>query len=405
MKASDPRARSVGLVALGVIVGLVVTFTVLRFAPRRKAPVHVDTHYRGALVVEDEGPIDELLFHYVPSLEPIVVDTYTDLFSAIDRTTRLIAVVPRGESAALQAFLQRIDPSLGARCSVVEVRGPITVWSKDRALVVPKAREGERTTLVVPTPPDPRWVERHNDWATLAQIAQKFPERFVVSELPLDFDAGDFAVTTGALIVDANLLYKNGPRGIASTEALGLLLATRFSERVVVLGDRPGDVPRHHLSMYMTPIGAGVVLVGDVRAAEVIAGSHFDPHATSPDTGEPLRPDFSDASKRRFDRAASDLARAGFRVERIPNLPFDDKTYLAYTNGVFETRGSHKIAYVPQYGFERLDAFARETYARLGFDVRPIRVRAAYPFHGTVGCLVNVLERGSGSAAPRPRTP
>jgi len=51
-------------------------------------------------------------------------------------------------------------------------------------------------------------------------------------------------------------------------------------------------------------------------------------------------------------------------VERIPVVPFDDKTYITYTNGVYETRGALKLAYVPQYGIAALDVTARSKYKR-----------------------------------------
>lgn len=67
----------------------------------------------------------------------------------------------------------------------------------------------------------------------------------------------------------------------------------------------------------------------------------------------------------RFNRASDELSRAGYRVVRIPNLPFDDKTYVSYTNGVYETRGEKKTAWVPQYGFEALDREALRVYREL----------------------------------------
>ena len=108
----------------------------------------------------------------------------------------------------------------------------------------------------------------------------------------------------------------------------------------------------------------------------------------------PLVADFSDATQRRFDTAAERLGQLGYRVIRIPNVPLEDKTYITYTNGVYETRDGRRIAYLPIYGIDELDLAARETYARLSWEVRPIRVRHVYPFHGTIGCLVNVLARG-----------
>src|SRR5262249_35503767 len=133
--------------------------------------------------------------------------------------------------------------------------------------------------------------------------------------------------------------------------------------------------------------------VGDPRAGRALVGEAWKPGEESPDTGDPLTADFSDVMTARFDRAAKDLAAAGFRVERVPVVPFDDKTYLTYTNGVYESLFGRKIAYVPQYGPEKMDEIAIDTYRRLGWETRAVRVRQTYRFHGTIGCLCNVLRR------------
>ncbi len=358
------------------------------------------TGLAGSVLVEDEGAMVELLFQYTAAQEPLVDATYTDFLRALDPSTRLVAVVTKAGDAtttdaqALRAFLGRIDRSgaLEKRTRIVETEGPITVWSKDRALVL----SAPRTQLVVPVRPDPRWRERYNDWATLAAVAREMPDAYLVNEVPLEYDAGDFAVTGDKIIVDVNLLTKNQKRGLTTAQALSEFLAKTFHRSIIFLGDKDGDVPRHHLSMYMTPIGHDAVLVGDPRAGRALVGEKWAPGEESPDTGEPLVADFSEASLARFDRAAKDLAAAGFRVERIPVVPFDDKTYVTYTNGVYESRAGRKIAYVPQYAVPKMDTVALETYVRLGWDVRPIRVREAYRFHGTIGCLCNVLRRSDG---------
>ena len=265
----------------------------------------------------------------------------------------------------------------------------------------------------MPIRPDPKWRERFNDWATLGAVARAMPERFLVNEVPLEYDAGDFAVTGDKVIVDVNLLAKNEKHGLTTPKAISDFVAATFQRKVVFLGDKDGDLPRHHLSMYMTPIGGGAVLVGDPRAGREVVGDGWTPGEESPDTAEPLVADFSDATVAKFDRAAKDLAAAGFRVERIPVVPFDDKTYVTYTNGVYETRDGRKIAYLPEYRFvaaetpdakvdpitAKLDAIAESTYRRLGWEVRPIRVRDAYRFHGTIGCLCNILSRASPASA------
>ena len=358
----------------------------------------------GEVLVEDDGALAEVLFQYVASQEEVVAPTYTDFLRALDPSIRLVAVVPRdadagtSDAAPLRAFLATVDPSgsLAARTRIVETAGPITVWSKDRALVL----AAPRTQLVVPMRPDPKWRERFNDWATLSAVAQAMPAQYLVNEVPLDYDAGDFAVTGDKIIVDVNLVAKNQKHGLTTAKALSEFLARTFHRAIIVLGDVDGDVPRHHLSMYMTPIGDGAVLVGDPRAGRDLVGPVFTPGEESPDTGEPLVADFSEPTLAKFDRAAKDLTLAGFRVERIPVVPFDDKTYVTYTNGVYETRGGRKIAYVPQYAkgaadaaVAKMDALAADKYRALGWDVRSIRVRDAYRYHGTIGCLCNVLRR------------
>jgi hypothetical protein len=276
---------------------------------------------------------------------------------------------------------------------VVEVPGPISVWSKDRALVLAPAEDSPRTGLVIPVPPDARWKERANDWRTLAHVAEAMPDRFYVRQLPLEFDAGDFDVVGGKVLVDDNLVTKNRSRGVGNVDELRKLLGDMLARPIEVLGAADGDVPRHHMSMYMAALDNGVALVGDPRAAQEVVGKSYVPGELDPDTGEPLRADFSDAMVARFERAAADLTAAGWRVVRIPEVPFLDKTYMAYTNGVYETRAGARIAWMPTFDLPELDARARALYESLGWTVRPVRVRRLYPLHGTIGCLVNVLAR------------
>jgi len=383
---------------LGIALGLVVAIAVLRAQSQAKAPPppQATAKLAGTVLREDTGSMDEVLVHYVPKLEPLVDDAYRDFLGTLDPSTRVVVVVPRGASDSLARFLARIDASgsLAARARVVEVDGPISVWSKDRALVLGPGADASRTGLAIPAPPDPRWVERANDWRTLAQVASAMPERFYVRQLPLDFDAGDFDVAGGVVLVDDNLVTKNAARGVGDVGQLRKMLEGLLARPVHVLGAVAGDVPRHHMSMYMAALDGGVALVGDPRAGEAIVGSAFVPGETDPDSGELLHADFSDATVARFDRAARDLEAAGWRVVRIPEVPFLDKTYMAYTNGVYETRAGAHVAWVPFFGIPELDARARAVYESLGWQVRPVRSRALYAYHGTIGCLVNVLARG-----------
>ena len=405
-RGATSRAGKILYPLLGIALGVAVAITFLVLTSRRKdpPPPAPAAKLAGGVIREDSGPLVEVLLHYVPKLEPFVADAYADFLGTLDPSTRIVFLVPKADGDggaavprdALSRYLARVDltRALEGRTHVVDVDGPISVWSKDRALVLAPDAQATRTALAIPVPPDPHWKERANDWRTLAQLAGAMPDRFYVRQLPLVFDAGDFDVAGGKVLVDDNLVTKNRARGVADTGELRKLVEASFGLPVQVLGRADGDVPRHHMSMYMAALDGGVALVGDPRAAMAIVGESFVPGEADPDTGEPLHADFSDAMVARFDRAATDLAAAGWQVVRIPEVPFLDKTYMAYTNGIYETRGSTRVAWIPVFDIPQLDAAARSVYESLGWQVRPVRSRGLYAFHGTIGCLVNVLARG-----------
>ena len=390
--------RRASPVFLGIAVGLVTAILILVVAGRRTVRPP-EGRLPAPLLPEANGALREVVLHYVPKFDALVDTPYTDFLRAVDPTVRVVFVIPLGlakpERDKLDQLVARIDPSgaLAKRVSVVESPGPITTWSKDRALVTHSPGPGQPALLIAPSEPTLQWAERHNDWLTVQSLARWSAGRFKADIVPLDFDAGDFIIDYGTVIVDTNLLDKNRHRGIGDVTELRKRLVAWLRAPVIVLGKEPGDTPRHHIAMYMTPLQEKVVLVGDPRAAKAIVGDPFEPGDPNGDTGEPLRADFSDEMTNRFELAAREMAANGYRVERVPNVPFDHKTYMAYTNGVFETRGGRNIAYVPQYGVDALDRAAREVYEKLGWEVHPTRVKAIYPFHGTIGCVVNVLAR------------
>ena len=60
--------------------------------------------------------------------------------------------------------------------------------------------------------------------------------------------------------------------------------------------------------------------------------------------------------------AIETIKKRKYTVVRIPNSPLDPKTYITYTNAIFETRGGQRIVYLPQYGILPLDAAAARIY-------------------------------------------
>ncbi len=370
--------------------GLVLALAAL-FAFGRAPPASTPAPTREfRLVSDDVGAIGEVWIHFVPELESAFADAERDFLGTLSPEARVVVVIRRGTRPALDAFLARIGLTRALR--VVEIDGPLGIWAKDRALVL-DPRADDRTVLLTPPRPRPGESSRPEDWGIVPSVVAQLPNDYEVRVLPVAFDAGDFAISGRRVLFDVNLFARNRSRGFASPAELRAKLAPLLGRDVVMLGSELGDVPRHHMSMYMAPIGGDTVLVGDPEAGARIVGRGYAPGETSVETGEPLASDVTPATVARFERAARDLESAGFHVVRIPTVVFDDRTYFAYTNGIYETRGAVKTAWVPSFGVPELDRAARAVYEGQGFRVLPVSVRALYTHHGTIGCLVNVTAR------------
>jgi hypothetical protein len=387
----------VGGAASGIVLALML---LLRSGGHRRAesapgPAPSAT-LTSAAVADDAGPLREVLMHYVPELEPSFHDTYRDFLLSLAPETRVLFVVRRQDRARLDAFLAALDGTggLSHRVRVVEIGRPLGIWSKDRALVLGSAGAGAKIELVIPPRTRAGEGSRPADWDIVPAVAAALPDELVVRQLPIAFDAGDFAITRSRVVFDVNLFARNRARGFRSPDELRERMKTLLARDVLMLGTEPGDVPRHHMSMYMALLDGNVALVGDPEAGTRLVGRDYVPGEKSPETGELLRADSSPATSARFERAAGDLAAAGFRVVRIPTIAFDDKTYFAYTNGIYETRAGRRTAWVPTFGVPAIDEAARAVYEGLGWNVIPVSVRSLYASHGTLGCVVNVLARG-----------
>lgn len=349
-------------------------------------------------VVSDEArALREVLVHYVPEDEDTFAPTYRDFLGTLPESTHLVVVHPAGAGPKAASFVGGISPALLGRTRMVEIATPMGIWSKDRALVL--ADRSPVTTFLVPPRPRPGESGRPLDWDIIPAVAKAMPGRFAVKQLPIAFDAGDFAVAGDRVIFDDNLWTRNKARGYPSQKAFRERMKMLVGRDVVMLGADDGDVPRHHMSMYMAPLDGDTVLVGDPALGAKIVGPSFQPGESSKETDRLLEADTSAATIARFERAAADLKLAGFRVVRIPTIAFDDKTYFAYTNGVYETRNGKRVVWMPTFAsgddplVADLDAAARAVYESLGYEVKPVTVRKLYTSHGTIGCVVNVLSR------------
>ena len=401
---------------------------------------------------EDAGSLQTIALQYTKAAGPDIRPPYRAFLSAIDPSTSVIAVCgDQADAVDLDNFLRSCPECHGDRVRKVVVGAPITAWCKDRFLVTGSTP----AALLTPKPPVTGLAGRDNDAQVAAAIARAFPGRFRVVPTGMYFDSGDIVATPTRLIVSDSLWRKNagnpvslsstsrtahrpvgpvppglGVRGsdfgpsIASPAPLSLegrggggeghpgilgrsagsnsspsrfgrggeertgvgsfdrTLAAEFGRRVVHLH----GVPDHHIGMFAAPLDDRTVIVGDPSMARPLWNPTLD-HALG-------KADFSPRIDALFSNAAAELRAAGFRVIRAPLVYFGPQEYLTYTNAVLETRGGRRIVYMPSYDVPALDDLGRDAYESAGWQVRPIPVRTLYRYRGTIGCLINVLQRG-----------
>lgn len=380
--------RATGAV-LGVVAGLAVAAAALGLADRlglgRRAPARTQLRH----VAEDaSAPLSVIAIHYAPAADPVALDVWRQLFAVLPAPVRVeVAVANAGDFDRFMGRLRGFGTPHLERFHAVAIGEEITTWSRDRfaAQVGPDGRGG----VLAPPRIETAFAGRAGDWKSPFALSMAvFEERAVIADFV--FEGGDLASTPRWLFVDANLSGRNVGRAEAGRARLEAELRRHFAQEIVWLGDEPGDVPRHHIMMYMVPIDDETVAVGDVReGAALLRGEPAAP-------GLDVDPDEA-THARRFDRAAELLAARGFRVVRFPVVVLRGAaSYVTYTNALFDRAADgRRVVYLPTYRLPALDGAARRRWEELGYEVRPIDVQPIYRFNGSLGCLVNVMARGA----------
>ncbi|MGD1083765.1 MAG: hypothetical protein ABSA47_03330 [Verrucomicrobiota bacterium] len=374
---------------LGAVIGVVVGFAVLALTRGGSNKMTAS----GPILSECDGRMRELVVQYEPSAKEVVAAVYRDFLGALEPDVTVHVVCP--DRPAFEDFVSlagvvrcRLDPIL--------THHPITTWSRDRWVALTPASPAGATTLWIPRGENAGevWPARAGDEQVGQDIAAALgaPARAVRSGLY--FDGGDFLSDSDNVFVAPRVLQRNLQHTVASREEFLSLVAGELKRPVILLD----QAPDHHAGMFMASIGGHTMLVGDPKLGRSLLPAQFqtDDRAGS---GEfmslPGGPDFTAPTQQLFDAVAGQCAAAGYRVERIPVVPArDGRTYLTYVNVLLDRAGDRRIVYLPYYlGAEALNAAARATWEKLGFEVRLVDCTATYRHFGCLHCLVNVLRR------------
>jgi hypothetical protein len=358
-------------VLAGIAAGAVASALILHMcAPRHeRAPTR--------LVAESaSAPLSKIAIHYAPAADRVAANVWRQLFAVLPGDVEVEVEVAR--AADFDRFM-RLVPSHPERFHPVVVGATITTWSRDRyAALVDDAGHG---AILAPPQVEAPTPERAGDAKSPFAISRALYHR-EPKVADIVFEGGDLAATPDLVFADVNLGARNVGHHEASRTAIEHELHLRFGQQLIWLGDALGDVPRHHIMMYMMPIDDHTVAVGDIKAGVALLG----------DT--PLALDDIDVEAARFDKAAALLAAKGFKVVRVPALVLAGAgSYVTYTNALFDVQGGHRVVYMPTYALPALDTAGQKFWEAQGFEVHPIDVSPIYRLNGSLGCLVNVLAR------------
>jgi len=377
-------------IGLGVVIGLACAAIVLVVVGNRQVQAPVQTN-RGPVLSDCDGTIRDLVIHYVPDAERIVVPTYRDFLRQLPADVTVHVVCPqRGDFDALAAALGSVPCSLRP----VIVSHPMTFWSRDRWLALGPSAGGP-VTLWCPRGEEGAeiWPAREGDQRIGGDIAGALGPQVASIRSPLYFDGGDFVVDLRTAFVSPAVLRRNLQKTVRTRQELLDELGAALKREIVLLD----QAPEHHVGMYMMPAGDGTVVVGDpaagARLTSAPATAGRDPARSS--LCPPEGPDFGEATRARFDAVARQCTAAGRRVVRIPVVPGrDGRTYVTYLNVIIDDRQGKRTVYMPTYrGADALNAAASRVWQDLGFEVRAVDCTDVYVHFGALHCLVNVLRR------------
>ncbi len=381
-----PKLRHLVAPLLGLIAGALVLF-----AAQAAGLTSRPGHPRFRVVAEDaSAPLTKLAIHYAPAADDVALPVWRQLFRVLPTRVEIeVAVATAPDFARFQSLMAAAGVDHLDRFRPVVVGREITTWSRDRFAALVGAGGGG--AVLAPPAVETAFGGRAGDMLAphvLARAVWDRPARIA----RVVFEGGDLAASAHTLFVGAELQVRSRGRGAADRATVDAELRRHVTGDVVWLGDLPGDVPHHHVMMYMVPLDDRTVLVGDPRAGAALART--EPAAA----GLELDPDL-DGHARRFDHVAALLAARGFRVLRMPVVVLAGAgAYVTYTNALFDREpgpGGRPVVYLPTYALPRLDDAAARQYRDLGYVVRPIDVSGLYHLNGSLGCLVNVMARAT----------
>lgn len=335
-----------------------------------------------ALMSDIDGSIKEICIHYSQAFHEDCIETYKDFLGAMPEDTVIRVVV---EKQSEFDFLKSALSSIGHRQMSAVVTGyPVTPWAKDRF----GSLRGDDGKRVLALPPVNSSVSgpRGNDGRVPDLLAQRF-SHIATERLSFFFEGGDLLCSGNTAYVAQTCLARNQPYDVDDREGLIERIARDLGRKVLVIGSSQDEVPDHHIGMYLTPLGEGIVAVADPDLGEELYGNGRDERGRIE-----VEPDKTKYEP--FRNVIRIMEAQGITVVRVPLvLTTTPRVYVTYNNAILETRNREKRIYMPVYDIPELDKAAVGIFEAQGWRVIPVSVSKVYGYTGSLRCLVGIISR------------
>jgi hypothetical protein len=361
---------------LGALAALLVVGNTSLY--RRSTPI------AGPMLAENGGAIRSLVMQYTTGAS-FVWPVYRQFLRHQPASVTVYMACPGPEDFA---EIQRAIGDVQCRVTPVFTGHEMTTWARDRWVELTPAEGGGPITLLAPRGELQAeiWPQRAGDSHVGEDLARALSPNVRSTRSSLYFDGGDLLGDDKVVFATSAVLRRNLQHTVADRAELVAKLQ-RDLGRPVILMD---DAPDHHAAMYMMAVGDGRMLVGDPSLGAPLMAAD-SPLFAGMDGG----PDLSPETQRHFDAVAKLAADQGYRVSRIPTIPWDNgKMYLTFVNVIMDVRDGRPVVYMPIYGDQTaLNARAQAIWESLGYQVFPVDCSSLWRQGGALHCLVNVLER------------
>jgi hypothetical protein len=363
-----------GLLAAAVVAGIV--------SSRRVVATE------GPMLPDCGGKMKSAVMQYAGGSQ-FVLPVYKKFLSECPAEVEIILACP--DAAALEEMKGGVGP-IRQKVTPVFTGHTMTAWSRDRWVALLPREAGKATTLLSPAVNgDPvAWPQRFGDCQVGSDLGKALAPRVAARFSKLLFDGGDFLADGGRVYFTEAVVERNLQHTVESRDVLMRTLTSDLGLTPKMLV----GAPPHHAGMYMMAAGNNTMVVADAKlGAKYLA-------QMSPELMEllPNGPDLSDASAKKFDAVAEQLAADGYKVVRIPVIPdVPARVYVTYVNVILDgarEAGGKPTCYLPNFrGAEAMNEAAVGVWEGLGYRVVTIDCTDVFTKGGTLHCLVNVMER------------